>query len=143
MNRIRGFLRLSSADRKLFFRAVMLVGAVRLTLVVLPYRALRLLFRRNSLAAKTQEEISPARLVWAVRAASRIIPGATCLTQALSLQLLMCSYGRPSRVQIGVAKNGEGFQAHAWVEHAGTILLNTRTEIAPYARIVSWEEVAR
>jgi hypothetical protein len=143
MNRMRTFLRLSCADRNLFFRAFMLVGAVRLALVALPYPVIRVLFRRNLPGPKVSEEVSPARLVWAVRAASRVIPGATCLTQALSLKLLMHSYGQPSRVQIGVAKDGEGFQAHAWVEHADTILLNTRTEIASYARIVSWEEVAR
>jgi hypothetical protein len=78
------------------------------------------------------------RLEWAIRAASRLIPRATCLTQALALQRLLSRYGYRSSVQVG-ARNADGrFGAHAWVEYEGGSLLSSPAEIAAFARFFSW-----
>jgi hypothetical protein len=144
MSAIRSYSRLSAADRILFVRAVSLVAMIRIGLWAIPFKVLyRLLvripgnvgqLRRSSAVAATSEK----RLVWAVRAAARRIPQATCLTQALALQSLMGLTGQQSHVQIGVARDDSGkFEAHAWVESCGRILLNTPAEVARYARLVS------
>ena len=83
------------------------------------------------------------RLVWAVQAASRRIPMASCLTQSLALQSLLTRSGRSSQLHLGVKKDQQtGFQAHAWVEYAGCTLLSTPSEVAEYEHLVSLEDVS-
>jgi hypothetical protein len=68
-----------------------------------------------------------ARLGWAVRAASRRIPRASCLTQALSAQLLLARRGLSSELKIGVTRDPvKGFAAHAWVLVEGRVLVGGR-----------------
>jgi hypothetical protein len=55
--------------------------------------------------------------------ASWIVPGATCLTQALATQIQLGRHGHKGRVHIGVALDPQdGFQAHAWIESGGVLL---------------------
>lgn len=92
------------------------------------------------------------RCAHAVRRAARLVPRGSCLTQAMALQLILARRGQPCSVRIGVdrspapdaassAKNGqfcEGeadttafasasasgrFEAHAWVEWRGRVIL--------------------
>ncbi|HEX7005152.1 MAG TPA: lasso peptide biosynthesis B2 protein [Trueperaceae bacterium] len=52
----------------------------------------------------------------AVARASRLVPGATCLTQALALQRLLRRQGQDSRVEIGFIGGGEtAVEGHAWL----------------------------
>jgi hypothetical protein len=53
------------------------------------------------------------------------MPGAkTCLNQALAAQMLLAQRGYPALLHIGVAKGKEGqFQAHAWVESEGKVVI--------------------
>jgi len=63
-------------------------------------------------------------LNWAVTRAARFVPGASCLTQALSLQVLLARRGLHSRLCIGVRKGAaSAFEAHAWVERGGRVLI--------------------
>ncbi len=65
------------------------------------------------------------RIAWAVRAASRFIPGASnCLVRALATQTLLGRFGYRSQLRFGVRKPEDGiFAAHAWLECAGTIVI--------------------
>jgi transglutaminase superfamily protein len=65
------------------------------------------------------------RISWAVRAASRFIPGASnCLVRALATQSLLGRFGYRSTLQIGVRKAPDGgLAAHAWLESAGAIVI--------------------
>jgi hypothetical protein len=79
----------------------------------LPLEATR---RLAALVSKGAARRSVGQLVWAVTAASRYIPDATCLPQALALQALLAHSGHSSRVEIGVAKDeAHLLEAHAWV----------------------------
>ena len=64
------------------------------------------------------------RIGWAVSAVSRIVPGATCLAQALAAEYLLVGAGCPAVLHIG-ARNDEasGFEAHAWVVSDGEIIV--------------------
>ena len=77
------------------------------------------------------------RLEWAVLAASRFVPQATCLTQALALQRLLARSGYHSSVQIGVRLADGRFAAHAWVEHETQSLLSNAGEVMQYVRFFS------
>jgi Transglutaminase-like superfamily len=65
------------------------------------------------------------RISWAVRAASRFIPGGSnCLLRALATQALLGRFGIPSNLRIGVRKAGDrGLAAHAWLESAGAVVI--------------------
>jgi len=71
-------------------------------------------------------------VVWSVSVASRYVPKATCLVQALAMKALLDKEGHPANLQIGVMKDEGGkFQAHAWVESQDRIL-NGGSEVATY-----------
>ena len=113
MRRLKRFVRLTNSERLLLLRALCAVGAARASLWLRP----------NPLppgegAAKRRvraNPLSPEHYAWAVSVASRYVPKATCLTQALALQKLLVEAGHQSRVEIGVAKNTGKFEAHAWL----------------------------
>ncbi len=48
--------------------------------------------------------------------------GATCLSRSLTLWWLLRRQGIESDLRIGVRKQGEGIEAHAWVEIDGSVV---------------------
>jgi hypothetical protein len=114
------------------------VAQIRIALWVLPWRRLArsITVRLNV----TLHPPSPERLEWAVSVASRFVPYATCLTQAVALQRLLARHGYRSVVQVGVNNVGGQFLAHAWVEHEGQTLLGTSEAVARYSRFFSWPD---
>ena len=116
---------LTVSERALLMRALPLVLAVRVALWILPSRSIVRKVQR--MAAGTATARSPARspgeIVWAVEAVARRVPRASCLTQAVSAQYLLRRHGHRSELRVGVARGDTGFRAHAWVEHAGRVLI--------------------
>lgn len=138
---LRTFVSLPPAERGLLLRTAVLVVAIRVVLWVLPLRVVwRLVQACERLAYRVPSDLPLSRLEWAVRAASRRVPAATCLTQSLALQFLLVRAGRSSEVHIGVKKDTEtGFQSHAWVECDGRMLLSTPSEVVLYSRLLALE----
>jgi hypothetical protein len=119
---IRKFLDLPSAERELLIKALLLEGTVRMGLWLLPFPILQKLVIR--LAAKPAEDrakiVSADDLAWAIATASRFVPKATCLTQAMAAKILFGIYGYGSLLKIGVARGDDGrMRAHAWLESQG------------------------
>jgi hypothetical protein len=108
---------------------------------IFPFRELqRVISSRGRLPLAVSPDVPVGRLVWAVRAASRRIPAASCLTQSLALHCLLSSAGHHSEVRIGVGKDMEGrFAAHAWVECAGQPLLSGPEEVERYVQLLTVE----
>jgi len=122
----RTYSRLSGSERRLLEASVLLVAAVRLLLWLLPSRLTLSVARSLVMVPERPSTARPSleRIIWAIDAASRRIPQATCLTQAIAAQLLLRRYGYGARLCLGVAADGHGgFRAHAWVERDGTILI--------------------
>jgi hypothetical protein len=70
---------------------------------------------------------------------------AKCLVQSLSLWFLLRRRGTPCALRIGVRKVGCRFEAHAWVECAGTALNDhddLRSAYAPFEQLILPEGVA-
>jgi hypothetical protein len=139
--RLRTLANLPPAERGLILRTLPLVAAIRVTLWVAPLRRVGHLIRAcEHLPFSVPGELPVSRLEWAVRAASRRVPMASCLTQALALQFLLVRSGRSSEIHIGVRKDAEaGFQSHAWVECEGRTLLSAPSEIIGYSRLLALE----
>jgi len=68
-------------------------------------------------------DLPPATVARLVATAARRGPfRVACLPRALALQGLLRERGIPAELRIGVRKEGDLFQAHAWVEHQGVAL---------------------
>ena len=123
MKALRSFLALSGSDMLFLAGCLATVATVRLGLTVLSYRRMRAWF-----PAPPVQGVAAAgelrRVAWAVRNAARLVPRASCLTQALAGQLILARRGKSSQVRIGVARDEKGrFVAHAWLVSEDRIVL--------------------
>ena len=134
MRRLKRFMGLTTVERSLLFRALFVVGTARMALWSLPVAAAR---RLVAAAAGVMDPAYADKSVWAVKVASRYIPRATCLTQALAVQAMLARAGRDSRVEIGVAKEAGQFEAHAWVVCTDQILIGG-PDVSRYSRLTTW-----
>ena len=128
--------RLTKAERRLLVRAFGLVVKFRLALSLLPWR--HLVAFTNRTQTPLARGLTAERMEWAVRRASRGVPRATCLTQALALNQLLASEGYPCVLHIGVNNDGGGFAAHAWIELHGIPLLSDQAMVSEYSRFLTW-----
>jgi hypothetical protein len=135
MTRLDRAARLSRQDVALLATAWMLVARARLALWLLPWD--RIIADPDVPPVDGLSHCNAERRAWAVRVASRLVPRATCLTQALALCGWLQREGCGSIVQIGVANENGRFSAHAWVEYGGIPLLTTRREADRYARCLT------
>jgi hypothetical protein len=106
--------------------ALLFVVVIRLLLWSLPYsRVCGLLsFCRSTYLSTPSHTVSEVRLARIVTVVGSHVPGASCLTQALALQLLMNRYGFDAKLRIGVTRNAAGgFEAHAWIESQGDVII--------------------
>jgi hypothetical protein len=95
MNRLSKFHHLPSREKILFIKAWILLGIIRLGLSLLRFTTLKkVLTAVSPLMAKVDQELPEDRLLWAVGTASRYVPKATCLAQALTAQLFLKQSGR-------------------------------------------------
>jgi len=62
-------------------------------------------------------------IIWAVKASSRFVPCATCLTQAMAARMLLSIYGHKADLRIGVLREDDDLKAHAWLEKDGRVLI--------------------
>ena len=135
MRRLARFLALPSAEQRLVLAAACLLAGVRLGLWILPFRrvhgAVGALASRPRPRAPSGPTIE--RIVWAVGAANCLVPRTTCLVRALAAQALLGRHGHTSELRLGVAGGaGRAFEAHAWLEHDGRVLIGGPVE-ARYA----------
>jgi hypothetical protein len=130
---LRRFLGLPAGDQLLLARAALYVLAARLALWTLPYRRARALADR--VGHPTGRTLTPpARTAWAVEAAAARIPRATCLTQALAAEVMLRRQGHVPDLHIGVAKDRQSFEAHAWLELDGRVLVGDH-DLGRYTRL--------
>jgi len=136
MNTLRTLARLPRNERALFFRALLVVVFMRLGLWVLSFERMQQMTKSKP-GLDSEFNLPIPRLVWAVQAASRRVPAASCLTQSLSLHYLLNRAGYDSQIRIGVAKEpNAAFGAHAWVEYEGEPLLSTVKEVEQYVGVL-------
>ena len=80
------------------------------------------------------------KVVWAVSAAARRVPQATCLTQALATQIMLGRRGHRTTLQLGVMKSETGkMDAHAWLEREGKVLIGLSDNFDQLTRLPTLE----
>lgn len=140
---LRSSIVLPAKERRLLLTAFFIVLATRLALTILPSRIIIRVVARISRARRSvgvtglfpkppggprpgsaDRGVDPRRITSAVERVSFRIPGASCLTQALSAHMLLWKHGHPSSLCLGVARSDKGdFRAHAWLESEGRIVI--------------------
>jgi hypothetical protein len=116
-------LSLSGSEMRFLARCLLVVAAVRLGLTLSSYNQVRRIVTR--LDARQQASIGDLRRVaWGVAAAARLVPRASCLTQALSGQYILARQGNTSKIRIGIERDtGTQLKAHAWLMSGNHIVL--------------------
>jgi hypothetical protein len=132
MRLITRYRHLSPAERGLFFQACVLLIAVRVGLRVLRFRKVQSWmehFCKPSGRQRVLERRHIAQVAWAVEAASRRLPGTTCLSRAMAAHFLLGRLGQKSELRLGAALRPDGaLDAHAWVEVAGRVIIGSAVE---------------
>jgi len=127
MGRIGRFFSLSRRQRGLWLAALFLLFGIRILREFLSFQTLRRFLVASPPPLRRTPSVSPVQpstIGWAVGAASRYVPGANCLVQAMAVHLLLRREGLPSVFRIGVSRDETGcFEAHAWVESGDEIIV--------------------
>jgi len=132
---IRRFLRLSFDEQFLLVKAALLLTAVRLGLLLLPFRTICKFLGRFAKPSSDSDDVKPSYrddVIWAVATANKYLPGSSaCLQEALIGYLLLRRSGFRASLRIGVSKgNDRELLAHAWVEDGGEIIIGgPRSEV--------------
>ncbi|NEO14256.1 MAG: lasso peptide biosynthesis B2 protein [Moorea sp. SIO4G2] len=142
MKQLRKFLSLTHTERQLFIKAFVLLALVRLGMWLLPFKTLqRLLAIISQGNAVGLRRYSPTtdQIVEAVNRSSCYLPGnPKCLARALTTQTLMSQCRYSAELRIGVAKGEQGqFEAHAWVESQGQIVIGDLTDLSRFTPMSS------
>lgn len=79
---------------------------------------------------------SPRLILWAVDRAAWFLPGtSTCLHRALTARILLAQQGWDAELHIGGRHDTEGvFEAHAWLEYEGHVILGSLPALDTYKR---------
>lgn len=136
--RLRRFSALERPARWLFLRAAALLPLVSLSLRLRGFRKTQAFLRKFLSLPSHPADISVSSsanlTVRMVRAAVRTSIGhPTCLDESLALWWLLGRQGIRSELKVGVRKEGEKFEAHAWVERDGLALNEPEARHQHYA----------
>jgi hypothetical protein len=126
--RLRRFSALERPAQKLFLRAVVLLPLVALSLRWRGFRETQTALQR--FLSKANPEPDAALSIKVASVVAHMVSAAdrhglvhpSCLAKSLTLWWLLGRQGIPSHLRIGIRKEKEKFEAHAWVERDGTAL---------------------
>lgn len=125
-------------------KVVSLVAAIRLGLWFVSFRKIQAWVNRLTCPQVDPQisQLTPDQIAGAVERISRYIPRATCLTQALTTQILLGRCGHSSSLTIGVARNEKNqFRAHAWVKHNDQVIIGgTEDSLKQYTALSAHAE---
>lgn len=117
--------------RRTGFGGLATVIAIRLGLCRNDFLALRERLLAGTMVTTRRDDATARRLLKATTISARLVPGATCLTQALSAQVLLARHGIASEILLGVRKDESGaLKAHAWLYYDDKIALGGRSAAA-------------
>ena len=126
--RLRRFSALERPAQGLLLRAMALLPIVSFSLRLRGFRATQAWLQH--LLSVTKEEKKPAATPESATLTAHLVNSAdrhgfipaTCLAKSLTLWWLLEAQGIESHLRIGIRKENEKFEAHAWVERDGAAL---------------------
>jgi hypothetical protein len=128
MNNIYKFFKLSNNKKSLIIKSLILIIFIRISLTILRFSNVLKISKRFSRSNNNPKNNRPIEdIVWSINVVSPYVPRATCLTQAITAQILLYRHNHASKLKIGVMKKGD-FEAHAWIEINNEIVLGESEE---------------
>ncbi len=140
MKKVQKFLHLPPSERRLLIETFLMLNSIRIGFLFLKFPMLQKLLGKVG-QSRPRQLVKPAvsidRLIWAVDVSTQLSPGgAKCLARALTVQALMQRQGYEPQLQIGVIKSpGAEFQAHAWLEYQGKIVIGELPDMEKYSEL--------
>jgi len=142
MGSLRKVFKLSRDERWLLLRAFAAVASASISVRLLPASAVLSKISAGIPLSSRPKPQTTGRIAWGIAVAARYIPGSKCLVQAIAGRNLLASYGFPSEIHIGVAKDYKNWlNAHAWVKAEGKTVIGGDT--AAYAPLIGAREEYR
>jgi hypothetical protein len=129
--------RLGSERRRLLVRAALLLTGASIAVAALPFRVA---IRFGAVPASGRAGGTKDGAVWAVEAASRLLPWRTmCIEKGLAVQRLLRSGGVDAVLHYGARHSPETgrLEAHVWVTADGQPIIGAE-EAPQFAEIVSF-----
>lgn len=133
--RLARLARLPTSDKREIFATFLTIVFVRLSLSCIGYNKLRKMIPPANRRAPADLSQDLGRRVILL---ARFIPGASCLTQAVTAQLMLARLGYQSDMRVGVRQDENGhIHAHAWLLTEGKVILGGHpAELQTYAPLV-------
>lgn len=108
---------LSFSEVVLLAEATALVVAFDIALRVFPAKTVLTTFGGNANPRSRGHGVDRQRIAWLVDVVDRYAPGrSSCLRQSVALSWLLRRRGIATTLRIGVARKGEKFVAHSWLQ---------------------------
>lgn len=132
---------LPASGKMTFLKASVVLVLIKAGLSLLPFSVFKKLFHFFTKSSR-KREIAQAeidRVVWAVDTAANILPMTLlCLPRALAAKYLLRELPAVT-LEIGVEINpAKKFEAHAWVEKNGNIIIGDWPQTVTYQRLWVW-----
>ena len=138
LRRVRSFVALDAAERRLALRAIFWLARTRVALLVAPFAVLR---RRMDAIRPDGSTATPAAVRRAVQRAARTLPGSSCLAQSVAAEALLRATGQPALLTIGVSGARTSavapLDAHAWVM-SGDLLVAGDARLEDYRELLTF-----
>lgn len=141
-NYLKKWRSISGSAKLKILQAGIVLLLLKAGLAILSFSTFRRLFYRISKSEKYRElntkEIEET--VWAVNTAANVLPvELLCLPRALATKYLLRHVPALS-LEIGIEINpAKAFEAHAWVEKEGEIIIGDWSDSVSYQRLWVWE----
>jgi hypothetical protein len=135
MNRLHRFFVCPLRMKLLLAESFARLALISLLVRIVPSSVItrRLVAEPYDISALAPEDLpakySNEEICWAVLAAAKYVPGATCLAQSLVGRSMLRREGYPAEIRIGVANEAREFGAHAWVWSGNRIVLGESTSV--------------
>jgi hypothetical protein len=123
MTLFRSFFDLKPVDRNLLLKTFFYSYYVRLIIWALSFSRVQKIAERMGKKDSSKSKINIKQIIWAVDAIDPYIVKSTCLTRAITAQILLGQQNFTSKLNIGVIKDNENFEAHAWLEVDDDVIL--------------------
>ena len=135
---IRRFSHLEHPARRLFLRSSLLLPLISISLRWRGFRKTKASLQHSlSIPYGSHNADAQSRAAFTAQmvraAADHGIGDPSCLEKSLALWWLLASQGIASDLRVGIRKDGEQFEAHAWVESGGQTLDDPELQHHHYA----------
>jgi len=139
MASFRKFLDLTFPEKLVFCRAFLLVLSYRRALKSHPFDELMrgaAARAEKRLVTATADSLPAGRISWLISKAATVIIKSRCLPQALAGQIIFAEYGYRTDFHIGVRKESDKLEAHAWLTLDGEVVLGDLPDLALFEELV-------